>query len=48
MYAFYLHEKANVLQAAVFMWYFLISFYYLNRFSCNQVAANLDPTVVLN
>ena len=43
MHAFYLREKANVLEAAVII--FLIS-YYFHRFSCNQVAANLDPTVV--
>ena len=24
-----------------------LSFYYFHRFSCNQVAVNLDPTVIL-
>ena len=47
MNTFYLHEKANVLEAAVLMWYFFILFYHFHRFPCNQVAVNFDPTVVL-
>ena len=60
----YLREKGNVLEAALFTWYFLIffttsspgekmcwgrgwSFYYFYRFSCKQVAVNLDPIVIL-
>ena len=40
--------KANALEAAVSTsYYLLMSFYYFHRFSWNEVAVNLDPTVVL-
>ena len=48
MHIFYLREKASALEATVFTrYYLLISFYYFHRFSPNQVAFNLDPTVAL-
>ena len=46
MHTFYLREKGNAIEAAVFKWYFLIS-YCFHRFSCHQIAVNLDPTAVL-
>ena len=48
MYKFYLPEKANCLEAAVFcVNIFLTSFYYFNIFSCNRIAVKLDPTAAL-